>query len=67
MCMIMSCSEGKTAQTTASILNTETTTKKPAQPTSEAFNKYWYAGNAELTSFELEQARYGEIHKGKLF
>jgi hypothetical protein len=63
--MIMSCSKGKTAQTTASILNTETTTKKPAQPTSEAFNKYWYAGNAELTSFELEQARYGEIHKGK--
>ncbi len=37
----------------------------PAQPTSEAFKKYWYSGTAELTSFELEQSRYGEIHKGK--
>jgi len=44
---------------------TATTTSNPAQPTSEAFNKYWYAGNAEITSYELEQARYGEIHKGK--
>jgi len=36
-----------------------------AQPTSNAFKKYWYNGTAELTSFELEQGRYGEIHKGK--
>lgn len=28
------------------------------------FNGYWYAGEAEITSYELEQARYGEIHKG---
>jgi len=37
------------------------------QPTSskpEDFNSYWYAGEAELTSYELEQSRYGEIHKG---
>ncbi|MEM6721322.1 MAG: septum formation inhibitor Maf, partial [Bacteroidota bacterium] len=43
----------------------KTTVTTPAQPTSEAFNKYWYAGKAELTSYELEQSRYGEIHKGK--
>ncbi|WP_430412761.1 septum formation inhibitor Maf [Kordia sp.] len=36
----------------------------PAQATSEAFKKYWYSGTAELTSFELAQNRYGEIHKG---
>ncbi|RZV56984.1 MAG: hypothetical protein EX254_10495 [Flavobacteriaceae bacterium] len=29
-----------------------------------AFNDYWYAGNAELTRYELEQSRYGELHKG---
>lgn len=29
------------------------------------FNKYWYDGFAEITSYELEQVRYGEIHKGK--
>ena len=29
-----------------------------------AFRQYWYAGKAELTRYALEQARYGEIHKG---
>lgn len=29
------------------------------------FNGYWYAGEAEITSFKLEQARYGEIHSGE--
>ncbi len=29
-----------------------------------AFGGYWYRG-AEITSYELNQARYGEIHKGK--
>ncbi|MDW3196422.1 MAG: hypothetical protein R8G66_28870 [Cytophagales bacterium] len=28
------------------------------------FNDYWYAGEAELTSYSLQQARYGEIHEG---
>lgn len=29
------------------------------------FNKYWYSGVAELSSYQLKQARYGEIHEGK--
>jgi hypothetical protein len=29
------------------------------------FNDYWYSGNAELSSYELEEARYGEIRKGE--
>jgi hypothetical protein len=29
------------------------------------FNGYWYAGEAEISSYELSQARYGEIHKGE--
>ena len=28
------------------------------------FNKYWYAGKAEITRYALEQARYGEIREG---
>lgn len=28
------------------------------------FKDYWYQGKAEITSYHLEQARYGEIHKG---
>lgn len=45
--------------------SSKTTIKLNVPPTSEEFNTYWYTGKAELTSFELEQARYGEIHKGK--
>lgn len=30
----------------------------------EEFKSYWYTGNAEITSYDLEQARYGEIRKG---
>ncbi len=38
--------------------------KKP-QPLSPEFKDYWYSGEAEVSSYELEQARYGEIRKGK--
>jgi hypothetical protein len=31
---------------------------------SREFNDYWYGGKAEITSYELHQARYGEIHSG---
>lgn len=31
---------------------------------SDDFEKYWYAGEAELTGYELTQARYGELHQG---
>ncbi|WP_416448367.1 septum formation inhibitor Maf [Leeuwenhoekiella sp. A2] len=32
---------------------------------SDEFNKYWYADEAEITSYNLEQARYGEMRHGK--
>ncbi|MBT8266222.1 MAG: septum formation inhibitor Maf [Bacteroidia bacterium] len=35
-----------------------------ANEPSQAFKDYWYAGVAEITSFELEQARYGELRNG---
>lgn len=30
----------------------------------DAFGDYWYRGLAEVTSYELEQARYGAVHPG---
>jgi len=33
-------------------------------PEAGAFREYWYSGVAELTSYDLEQARYGEVHSG---
>jgi len=29
-----------------------------------AFKDYWYSGEAEITSYKLEQARYGELRDG---
>lgn len=29
-----------------------------------AFDGYWYNGKAEISSYELRQARYGQIHQG---
>lgn len=44
--------------------NTIIENKNPAQPLSEAFKDYWYAGKAEISSYKLEQARYGELREG---
>lgn len=35
-----------------------------AAPPSDPFGDYWYQGKAEITSYQLEQARYGEMHRG---
>ncbi|MBO6576909.1 MAG: hypothetical protein JJ896_15935 [Rhodothermales bacterium] len=37
----------------------------PAAPTSADFGAYWYQGQAELTSYRLEQPRYGEVREGE--
>jgi hypothetical protein len=34
-------------------------------PQESKFDDYWYQNKAELTSYKLEQARYGEIHQGE--
>lgn len=35
---------------------------KQTKPT--VFDKYWYQGKAEISSYQLVQARYGELRKG---
>ncbi len=37
-----------------------------SSPPSEAFQQKWYAGKAELSSYTLQQARYGEIRNGEV-
>ena len=39
--------------------------KSSIEPPGEQFKKLWYAGKAELTSYTLQQARYGELRKGE--
>lgn len=36
----------------------------PGSAPDKQFNEYWYQGKAEISSYALEQARYGEIHQG---
>ncbi|MEO9892637.1 septum formation inhibitor Maf [Aurantibacter sp.] len=36
----------------------------PKKQLSEEFKAYWYAGEAEITSYKLNQARYGEMREG---
>ena len=55
--------EASTAKLEANTI--ETTAMPAANPLSAEFKTYWYAGDAEITSYELQQARYGEIREGK--
>ncbi len=49
--------------------NSPKSDQKPELPvvnaTNSQFNQYWYAGKAEITSYELKQSRYGEVHNGE--
>lgn len=44
------------------ILKSESTTSSISKH--PKFNSYWYQGTAEITSYKLTQARYGEMHEG---
>lgn len=60
----VSCKEN-TAKTEVSIaMHMEEPETLPKKPLSEEFKKYWYAGEAEITSYKIEQARYGEMREG---
>ncbi len=39
--------------------------KQKAEPPSEEFKQKWYAGKAEISSYDLQQARYGEMREGE--
>lgn len=58
----------KAVETTSEIsenLRPEIEEKQPKEELSQAYKDYWYSGEAEITSYKLEQARYGEIRDGK--
>jgi len=55
---LFSCETSEQANTeTNALVKTVINEKTP-------FSDYWNQGEAEITTYELEQARYGEIHKG---
>ncbi|MER3318124.1 MAG: septum formation inhibitor Maf [Allomuricauda sp.] len=62
--LIIGCKQEKTAETNTKSTILKTVKQSPKKPLSKDFKKYWYAGDAEITSYKLEQARYGEIRDG---
>ena len=64
--LIFSCKENKTEiSETIAISEDKPEILAPEAILSKEFNDYWYNGEAEITSYKLEQARYGEIRDGK--
>ena len=63
-----SCNEQSRTDSKDLALNTENksvASKTKPKALTKDFKKYWYSGKAEITSYELKQARYGEIREGK--
>lgn len=63
---LTSCKENST-KTSENLAISESKTEEIAPKTilSEDFKNYWYNGEAEISSYKLEQVRYGEIREGK--
>jgi hypothetical protein len=58
-----SVNENKDSTETDVVAETKSTQVADRQLSKE-FNDYWYAGNAEISSYELSQSRYGELREG---
>ncbi|WP_394349745.1 septum formation inhibitor Maf [Pseudotamlana haliotis] len=67
---LFSCNQSTHTENTSETTKTEETaeakteTSNPKSNLSSAFKTYWYAGEAEISSYKLEQARYGELREG---
>lgn len=67
--LVSGCNEKTSNNSSEMAFNAETseetaTANEPKKPLSEEFKAYWYSGTAEITSYELKQARYGQMRDG---
>ncbi|WP_194767754.1 septum formation inhibitor Maf [Tamlana sp. I1] len=69
--LILSCRDSKAVEAFSSEKKIEKITedksvnsKEVKAALSSEFKTYWYAGEAEISSYKLEQARYGELREG---
>ncbi|MBD0776189.1 septum formation inhibitor Maf [Maribacter sp. ANRC-HE7] len=65
MILLGSCKDKNFTKPTALSVTDTVEKEVPKKPLSKEFKEYWYSGNAEITSYSLEQARYGELREGK--
>ncbi len=68
MALIFGCKKQNDEQYAFAKANENTTTtsinEKPVRNLSQEWKDYWYAGEAEITSYSLKQSRYGEEREG---
>lgn len=63
--LLASCREKSLEKSDSSAIGTmEKENEAPKKQLSQEFKDYWYKGTAEITSYLLQQARYGEIREG---
>lgn len=61
---IFSCKKETQSKALLAVNTEKEEVKSPIQPISQEFKSYWYAGEAEISSYKLQQARYGEMREG---
>ncbi len=61
--MLVSCTENSLKIAGDESPDTSIITSQTGSSSKDDHN-YWYQGKAEITSYKLEQARYGEMHEG---
>lgn len=59
------CTENSPKKDDPATVADKTTVTPAALVLPEGFNQYWYAGTAELTTYEVVQERYGELREAE--
>ncbi len=62
--LVSSCNKKEGKKSDTALISEASSTAATKKELSDEFKKYWYAGDAEITSYRLEQARYGEMREG---
>lgn len=64
LCLVFACTNPPTTQDETREIPEETEANFSKRSLSEAFKKHWYDGKAELSIYNLQQLRYGELRSG---
>ncbi|WP_378187745.1 septum formation inhibitor Maf [Aquimarina sp. W85] len=64
--ILMSCNDGSAIKNESQLasITPQNSSLREEKPLTTKFKDYWYAGEAEITSYSLNQVRYGELRKG---
>jgi len=63
--LVIACGAGASKENTSMPMQVDVGTQVGTADLSDAFKAYWYQGKAEVNSYSLTQARYGELRNGE--